>query len=224
MKKGFTLIEMVVAVAILGLLIIITTMSWKNQLDKARDAQRKNDLQRISIAFEEYFSDFGCYPPEDILQNCGGGNLRPYLDKIPCDPVTGEPYQYVPDGEHPACPKNFRILIRLANDGDPAIADLGCAGELGCGWNGNPVYNYGISSKNVTVANPSTALGASPSPSPAASASPQPSASPGTLACDPNGQCNNYADPQAAGCPIVFSDPAVCQLACDESSSNWCSQ
>ena len=107
-RRGFTLIELVVVVAILALLLIITMMSWKNQLNKARDAQRKDDLQRISIAFEEYFSDFGCYPPENILDNCGGGELKPYLDKIPCDPVTDKPYEYVPDGDNPACPRNFR--------------------------------------------------------------------------------------------------------------------
>lgn len=222
-RRGFTLIEMVVVVAIIGLLLIIAMMAWRNQLNKARDAQRKEDLQRISVAFEEYFSDFGCYPPADILNNCGGGELKPYLDKIPCDPVTGDPYEYVPDGDQPACPQNFRVLARLGNGTDPIIASLNCAGALGCGWGGDPVYNYGVSSKNVAVAN--AEVTASPTPSPQASPSPQPSPSPsGNLACDPTGQCNVYADPEAAGCPVTFTDPAVCQAACDASPTNWCNQ
>ena len=223
-RDGFTLIEMVIVVAILALLLIITMMSWKNQLNKARDAQRKDDLQRISIAFEEYFSDFGCYPPENILDNCGGGELKPYLDKIPCDPVTDKPYEYVPDGDKPACPRNFRLLARLGNETDPAIASLGCAGELGCGWDGDPVYNYGVSSKNVAVGNPALpSPSAAPSAAPGASPSPSPSPS-GNLACDPTGQCNVYADPETAGCPVSFSDPVVCQQACDASPTNWCQQ
>ena len=225
MKKGLTLIELVIVIAILAILLIITMMSWRNQIDKARDAQRKDDLQRISIAFEEYFSDFGCYPPATILNNCGGGELMPYLDKIPCDPVTKEPYDYVPDSDHPACFRNFRILAHLDNESDPVIGSLNCQPDCGYG----PTLNYGVASTNITVANP-TKPWPSPSASPLASPEPSggggsPSPSPsGNLACDPTGQCNVYANPQAAGCPVSFTDPVVCQLACDESSSYWCNQ
>jgi len=35
--------------------------------NKARDAQRKKDLGRIKIAFEEYYNDKGCYPGQDFM-------------------------------------------------------------------------------------------------------------------------------------------------------------
>lgn len=235
--RGLTLIEMVIVVTILAILILISMMSWKNQLDKARDARKKADLQRLSIAFEEYFSDWNCYPAADILQNCGGNQLGAYLDKIPCDPVTKRPYCYVTDSANQTCFKNFRILTPLKSADDPAIPGLGCyVTDPYCGWEPECAdlpnlisgFNYGVSSKNVTVSNPTLP---SPSPSPApsppagGSASPQPSASPtGNLACDPTGQCNVYDNPAAAGCPVTWFDPIVCQAACDESSSYWCNQ
>lgn len=212
-KRGFTLIELLTVVAILGILIIISMMSWRRSIDKARDGQRKDHLQRIAIAFEDYFNDHNCYPPAEILQTCGGDELRPYLQTIPCDPVTREPYFYVPDSDHPDCPKNFRMLTQLDNDADPAAADLGYGSGL----------NYGVSSTNVSLAQPITA---SPSPNPSASSSPAPAASssPGNLACGPGGICRIYDNPQAAGCPLTFSDPIACQQTCDTSSSYWCNQ
>ena len=237
MKKGFTLVELVIVIAILAILLIIAMMSWRNQIDKARDAQKKADLQRLSIAFEEYFSDWNCYPGADILDNCGGDELDDYLDKIPCDPVTKRPYCYVTDSANQTCFKNFRIMTPLKFGGDPVIANLGCySADPYCGWEPECAdlpslisgFNYGVSSKNVTVGNPALP---SPSPSPSAGASASPAASPspspspsGNFACDPNGQCNVYADPQAAGCPVVFVDPIACQQACDASPANWCNQ
>src|SRR3990167_8966396 len=112
-KRGFTLIELLIVIAILAILIIIAMMSWRLQVDKARDAQKKDDLHRISIAFEEYFSDNECYPPADILQNCQGDEFDPYLDKIPCDPTTGLPYCYITDLDNPSCFRSFKILTPL---------------------------------------------------------------------------------------------------------------
>ena len=194
-------------------------------MDKARDAQKKDDLHRISLAFEEYFSDNECYPPDDILQNCEGDELDPYLDKIPCDPVTKLPYCYIVDEVNPDCFQNFRILTPLKYKDDPVIVNLGCDGEAFCGYEevcAVPAqnvsgFNYGVSSTNITVANP-----VMPTPSPTPSPSLLPSPSPGQYGCDPTGTCNVYGDPQAHGCPITFTDPVTCQQYCDASPTNWC--
>ncbi|MDZ4229071.1 MAG: hypothetical protein U1C50_02345, partial [Patescibacteria group bacterium] len=150
--------------------------------------------------------------------------LGDYLDKIPCDPVTKRPYCYVTDSASQTCFKNFRILTPLKSSDDPAVADLGWEAECADLPNLISGFNYGVSSKNVAVNNP-TLPSPSPAPSPAASASPQPSPSPsGNLACDPDGRCNVYADPVAAGCPVTFTDPTTCQQTCDASPTNWCDQ
>lgn len=225
LKKGFTLVELLIVITILAILIIIGMISWRLQIDKARDADKKDDLYRISVAFEEYFSDNECYPPSDILTNCGGNELDPYLDKIPCDPTTGLPYCYVTDSVHPTCYQNFKVLTPLKFQDDPAIVKIGCNGDEYCGYEdicAIPAqnvsgFNYGVSSTNVTVANP-----ALPTPSPSPSTGPSPSPSPGQYACDPTGVCNVYDNPDLNGCPRTFSDPITCQNYCDSSSSYWC--
>jgi len=145
MKRGFTLIEIMVVFAILAVLIIMGMNSYHNQINKARDADRKGDLQRIRIAFEDYYNDHNCYPTADKMQFCGDqdpGNLKPYLEKIPCDPITHQPYFYFLDPDYPACGRNFRVLTHLDNLANPIIADLSsyCAG-----------CNYGVSSTNVNL-------------------------------------------------------------------------
>lgn len=217
-KKGFSLIELVIVMAILAILLIVSMMSWRRQMEKARDAQRKEDLQRISIAFEEWYSDFGCYPPETILNNCGGAELAPYLDKIPCDPVTREPYQYIVDEDNPACYESYKILAMMANDNDPGIAGLGCNSPIGCGYDG--AYNFGVSSKNVAVPNPTL-----PTPSPSASPqpsggggspSPSPSAAPSGdyYACNFAGLCTYRGTTVPPGCDYYWD--GTCPVDCTD--------
>jgi general secretion pathway protein G len=89
------MIELLIVIAIIASLAVIFLLMARTQISRARDADRKADLNRIKIAFEDYYNDNGCYPPATILDNCGGPELRPYLDKVPCDP-DGNPYLYLP--------------------------------------------------------------------------------------------------------------------------------
>jgi prepilin-type N-terminal cleavage/methylation domain-containing protein len=231
-RRGFTLTEVLIVIAVLAVLAILLLLNFNSHQGRARDAGRKTDLDRIKIAFEEYYNDHGCYPPPDILNNCNGQELQPYLDRIPCDPFTKEPYVYVPL-ENNEC-KGYRVLAHLENEEDPVIGQAGCDSSCGCGF--GEEYQYGISS-GVTLKqtacepiNPQPSStpasspgggsgGGSPSPgsSPSPSASPPPSPSvtpvPGTYACDPAGACNLYENPAAAGCDITFADQ-YCQNMC----------
>jgi len=220
-QAGLTLIELLIVIAIIAVLIIVGWMSWRNQFNKAKDADRKDDLQRLSIAFEEYFNDYECYPPADILQNCGGDELSPYLESIPCDPVTDTAYCYISDD---LCPRSFRILTSLDNTNDPIITKLQCHGEAYCGYERPDCataeqegYNYGVTSTNVPLLNPEVSPPpGSPPPGSPPPGSPDPTPPPeaGNRACDPKGECNSYADPEGAGCPITFTDPDECTAFC----------
>ncbi|MEI6304599.1 MAG: prepilin-type N-terminal cleavage/methylation domain-containing protein [Candidatus Taylorbacteria bacterium] len=66
--RGFTLIEMLVVIAIIGILtgIIVTNLSGAK--GKARDAKRVSDLSHIQLALQLYFDRCGRYPEPD-----GGG-------------------------------------------------------------------------------------------------------------------------------------------------------
>ena len=216
-NSGLTLIELLIVIAIIAILTLIGLMSWRSQFNKAKDAARKDDLQKLSIALENYFNDNDCYPIAGILDNCGGDELSPYLAPIPCDPVTNTKYCYIPDDTLPGtCPRYYRLLSSLDYTNDPIIAKLQCHGDDYCGYESicatleQAGYNYGVSSLNVPVLNPLT------SPPPSAPPSPGASPEPGTYACDPAGECNSYAD--TSTCGRTWSDINLCNAYCPTSA------
>jgi Tfp pilus assembly protein PilE len=145
-NEGFSLLEAIVVVAIVTILIISLIASFKpaTQVNKANDAKKKNHLARFKIAFEDYYSDYNCYPSFSL--DCGGTALSPYLEKIDCDP-EGNPYVYV-SAAPVNCPQSFRIYTTLKNSFDLDITKVGCSN--GCGPGGSPSNNYCVSSPNVT--------------------------------------------------------------------------
>jgi len=158
--KGFTLIEVLIVISIIVFLLFLIIMLFRNQLFKGQDARRKADINRIRIAIEEYEKDNNCYPPKAIVENCDPGiGLRPYLDKVPCDPVTREYYEV--ELEEVACPSWYRIYTHLTNDKDLDIEEVGCT--YGCGP--NYAYNFYISSPNAPSPESTTAPGSTPKPS-----------------------------------------------------------
>ncbi len=81
--KGFTLIELMVVVVIVGILAALSVSMYRTASDKARYAGAKIWLKRIYQALEEYYYDYGCYPP-DVGPNTPPSNLVPeYLEKWP---------------------------------------------------------------------------------------------------------------------------------------------
>lgn len=205
-NSGLTMIELLVVVAILAILMIALFFSITPQIAKSRDSKRKGDLEKIKIAFEEYYNDNGCYPDADILDVCYGAQLKPYLTLIPCDPYTKDPYEYIPlAGDQCG---GYRLLSNLENDTDPIIESLGCVPD--CGY--TPGYDYGVAVGAVVLnpAGPGTG-GASPTPSSSAS----PVTPTYVFACDRNGTCNQYSigHPFLVNCPITWSTPELCEAA-----------
>lgn len=62
-SKGFTLVELLIVLAIISALSAISTASFKSAKDNANKTKAKNDLQIINIAMERYFEDNEDYPP-----------------------------------------------------------------------------------------------------------------------------------------------------------------
>ena len=61
-KKGFTLIELMVVVAIMGLLAALAVISLNNARQRARDARRISDIKQVQTALELYYLDNHEYP------------------------------------------------------------------------------------------------------------------------------------------------------------------
>lgn len=107
-KNGFTLVELLIAIAIIAVLAALIVAYFVNQIHKANDAKRLADITRIQQALEEYEKDHNCYPPADALKCNPGTGLQPYLDKIPCDPETHNSYIYEVPGN--VC-NNWYMLV-----------------------------------------------------------------------------------------------------------------
>lgn len=199
---------------ILGILMTAFFVSARGARAKARDAHRKADLERIKGAFESYYNDYGCYPDPGSINTCGSTDLDPYLKQIPCDPLNGQPYIYVPLADQ--C-DGYRLHALLENESDPIIASLGCSGETGCGYDGE--YVYGIS-QGAEVFDPegdgNYFTGGLPSPSPSGTPT-------YVYACDSSGVCNQFEEghPVLNSCPTTFPTPSQCETGCID-PDNWC--
>lgn len=90
-KSGFTLIELMVAATIIGLLTAIAVASYVAAQRKSRDSKRKADLESIRGALEMMKVDCGSYrataPPwgASWSETCGGQTYT-YMQKVPQDP------------------------------------------------------------------------------------------------------------------------------------------
>jgi len=199
-RRGFTLIELILVVAILALLITALTLSLRGQRTKAEDTRAKSDLERLKLAFEEYYSDNNCYPPSEWFDNpedCGTTHLTPYLKNIPCDRHTGLPYQLEKDAS--GC-SWFKLYASLSHWEDPGVQAL-------CATGGSTLGNYGVSSDNVVLSV------ACPSPSPigsghssAPSSSPRPSDS-NNYYCQEVNNCTDFDDSKFSCTPNWPEDP-----------------
>jgi general secretion pathway protein G len=88
-EAGFTLLEMTIVLAIIGVLAAIVTPSLLSTLTRAREAALSQDLKIMRKLIDDYYGDKGAYPPTlQALVEQG------YLRAIPDDPVNGGKRQW----------------------------------------------------------------------------------------------------------------------------------
>src|SRR3990167_8578123 len=63
--RGFTMIELLVAITIIGIISTIGYVNFDNARDKGRDAKRKQDLAAIRTALTSYYQDHDAYRSEE---------------------------------------------------------------------------------------------------------------------------------------------------------------
>ncbi|MCX7997233.1 MAG: prepilin-type N-terminal cleavage/methylation domain-containing protein [Patescibacteria group bacterium] len=86
-SKGFTLIEILIALSIVAILIALPVVAYSNFSRQARDTQRKNDLNKLQGALEQYRANEGRYPEQaNWLQTLVSGG---YLSEIVKDSYEG---------------------------------------------------------------------------------------------------------------------------------------
>lgn len=105
-RQGFTLIELMVVLVIIGVLAALIVPNVLDRADDARVTAARTDVNNLMQALKLYRLDNQRYPTtEQGLQALvtrpttapTPPNWRPYLDKLPQDP-WGRPYQYLNPG------------------------------------------------------------------------------------------------------------------------------
>lgn len=80
-RKGFTLIELLIVITIIGILAVALVPRISQGPARARDTQRKADMQTLASALELYYADYGYYPSP--ITGCTDGLPTPvgnYID------------------------------------------------------------------------------------------------------------------------------------------------
>lgn len=108
LQKGFSLIEIMVVVVILGILASIVVPKIISRPDEARVVQAKQNILAIQNALDLYKLDNGTYPSTDqgliaLVEKPSSspipGDWKQYLKSLPKDP-WGRDYLYLNPGEH----------------------------------------------------------------------------------------------------------------------------
>ena len=131
-QAGFTLIELMVVLVIIGVLAALIVPNVLDRADDARTTAARTDVNNLMQALKLYRLDNQRYPSAEqglralVSKPTAGAiapNWKPYLEKLPNDP-WGRPYQYLNPGV-----KGEIDVMSLGADGQPGgegkNADIG---------------------------------------------------------------------------------------------------
>ena len=128
MKKGFTLIELMVVVGIIGLISSMVLVSIQGARGKARDAQRIQEFSQVQKALEIYFAEKEKYPAGNTGGDCFGANanlasdLASQLSPLPQETVADRMcYVYFSDVDG----SGYKIMADLEKNPDLEASDCG---------------------------------------------------------------------------------------------------
>lgn len=138
--QGFTLVELLVVITIIGILATVALVSLNSARVKARDSKRLADTRQIALALELCYNETGSYIPPASFPlagqplACAGNN---YITAMPSDPSKID-YQYgVDDDSNPQKYVLATILEdlnipALTSDSDGTIYGIDCEDPVYC--------------------------------------------------------------------------------------------
>lgn len=159
-RKGFTLVELLIVIAIIALLATLVIVSLRSAQEKARDAKRVADVKQIQSAAELYYSDNNNYPaPNPNTWAQLALDLDTYLSGLPVDPNNSATsyYGYYYPTAVGGAPDEYVIQALLEDSGHIAIQQVtqyADYGGVGGPWATETTINGTLSSGTYTMNDP----------------------------------------------------------------------
>jgi len=134
-QSGFTLLELIIVIAIIGILATIAMPALRNVPVRAKESVLKTNLRTLRDMIDQHYGDKGKYPTSlDALVTEG------YLRRLPTDPITKSTETWVPVYEE-LDPDKPAAETETSDDGKPGIIDVH-SGAPGNSLDGSPYKDW----------------------------------------------------------------------------------
>ena len=117
-NSGFTLIEILIVVAIIAILASVVLVGLGPTQQSGRDARRISDLHEVQTGLELYYSKYGAYPTSSSVNGSAYSAMSSLLkssgigvSSVPQDPSAGKTYYYATTGDA----SSYLLMATLEN-------------------------------------------------------------------------------------------------------------
>jgi general secretion pathway protein G len=87
--RGFTLVELLIVIVILGVLATVTVFAVSGITDRGNQSACKADVKTVEVAVEAYYAEKGSYPTDATAQLGGGKYVRTMPSHVSVNSTTG---------------------------------------------------------------------------------------------------------------------------------------